>query len=315
MPRLRKRRIIPRSHFGITEMRLPITLRQLEIFGEVARRGSLAGAARALRLGEPTISESVRELEQRLGCTLFDRSARRLKLSSAGQAFQADASRLVTDAESLLSRYSGYEHLTIGASVTVGNYILPELLVAMGKAEPRLVITVVVRNSEAITQALLHREIEVAVIEGQVTHPELVATPWRFDDQVIVGTAGHPLAEATHIAALALERWVLREPGSGTRETFDAAAASWPFRPIVAMTLGGNELLKRAVASGVGLGCLSWVAVREEVARGELVSIRPQGIVMRRTLRILRPRSRASQPALQRFLSLCDVWQMGSSRR
>ncbi len=144
-------------------------------------------------------------------------------------------------------------------------------------------------------------------MEGRVSHPELAVRPWRRDIQVIIAAPGHPLVENCNAEAVAAAEWILREPGSGTREAFDAWAEALPFTPKVVMTVGGNELLKRAVAGGEVIGCLSRAAVQAELGRGELSLIEPPGAAIERILSIVLPRRLTPQPALLRFLERCQA--------
>lgn len=284
-----------------------LTLRQLRIFVAVADQGSLAGAGRALRLSQATVSEALRDLEVVLDQTLFHRSERRLRLAAAGQALLADARRLLRDAEAAYLRHAGRRRLTLAASVTVGNYILPPLIVALARQDSDLEISVVVRNSEAVVRLLLDRAVEAAVVEGRVAHPDLLVQPWRRDALVFIVRPDHPFAAGADGEALAHAPWVLREHGSGTRESFESAATAWPAEPRAALTVGGNELLKAAVMDGLGVGCLSRAAVAGEISRGELAEVKTDGPALSRTLSLVRRANDRMERPMARFLALCEA--------
>lgn len=285
-------------------MRAP-TLRQMRIFTTVGEHGSLATAGRTLGLSPATLSDAIRDLECSLGKEVFDRSGRALRLSSVGKAFLPDANRILREMDLLMQRYSRSQILRIGASVTVGNYILPPIISDYSLRNGTIEMIVQIRNTEDILKLLLHHDIEAAVVEGLVSDPDLEVRAWRNDPLVIVAAPAHPLACSTDLGELARGRWIAREHGSGTRQSFDAIAAGWPSAPRVALTVSGNEILKTAVKQQVGLGCISRSAVDAEVVRGELVIVPMPGTPIMRTLSIVQRRKSRPQDALMRFLDQC----------
>jgi DNA-binding transcriptional LysR family regulator len=265
------------------------TLRQLRVFAAVAESENLAAASRDLRLSQATASEALKTLEGILGQTLFDRSNRRLRLNTAGRAFLKDVQLLLAQSAAMHRRHFGGERLLFGASVTVANYILPPIIVQLMRDIPKLQIELIIRNTEGIAQLLLDREIQAALVEGRVSHRELDTVVWRDDDLAVFSRPDHPLIEGATRESLCTERWILRERGSGTRESFDRAAESWPLPPTIVMTAGGNEIIKRAVIAGLGLGCLSLSAIDREVRRGDLAII-PVDFQLTRALTFVRRR-------------------------
>ena len=278
----------------------------------MARHPSLAAAARSLNLSQATLSEALRDLEADLRVRLFERDGRRLRLNPAGHAFLADVERLLAHADDVARRHGGRQSLRVGASVTVGNYILPDLLNAFRHNRPDVVISVVIKNTQDMAAAVLAREVDVALVEGAVSHSELIVQPWRDDALSVFASPDHPLAtKLVTLEDLSMADWILREAGSGTRETFEAVAAGWPSPPRVAMTVGGNELLKSIVGAGAGLGCLSAAAIFGEVRRGELVVIETK-LCMVRTLSTIRQSLPAPQGALASWLDFCAGWRLSS---
>lgn len=281
------------------------TLRQLRLFTSAARHPSLAAACRTLNLSQATLSEALRDLEAALGLTLFDRQGRRLRLNPTGRGFLIDVERLLGEADDMARRYGGGGRLTIGASVTVGNYMLGDILDALRRRRPGIGLSVVIRNTQEMAQAVLARQVDVALVEGAVGHPDLQVRDWRRDPLVVIAAPDHPLAAGATVEDLADAEWVLREVGSGARENFDAAAKAWPRPARVAMEVGGNELLKSIVRSGAALGCLSESAVRGEVRRRELAIVPTGSFAMIRTIRIVTPAGVGPSEAVAAFLEAC----------
>jgi DNA-binding transcriptional LysR family regulator len=285
-----------------------ISLRQLEAFVAAARRGNVTRAAQDLCLSQPAASQALADLETQLGEKLFDRRGRRLHLNASGRALLPLAADVLDRARDLRERFraggalSG--ELRVGASSTVGSYLLPVLMGRFVAAHPSLRATLEVANSAAIVQALLRYEIDVGFSEGGCRHEDVEALPWRADALVVVASADHPLALRSRVALRALEgeAWILRERGSGTRDTFEQALAGRLPAPRVLLELGHTEAVKQAVAAGLGLGCLSRLAVERELRRGELKALPVADLPLARQLSILIHRRRHRSRALKELL-------------
>ena len=282
-----------------------VTLRQLEIFLAVARREHVTAAAGDVHLSQSAVSAALAELAERLGGPLFERSGRRLVLNARGRRLTDDAADLVQRADEMVRRYTGPEavsgRLRLGASSTIGMYLLPELIGSFVKAHASVDVDLEVGNTESIEQQLADRALDVAFIEGPAQHAQITATPWRFDELIVFVAAGHALAKRRKVAlpSLVAERWVMRELGSGTRAVFEAALRQHGLQVPSKLTFGHSEAVKQGVRSGLGIGCLSSLALRRELATREFVRVRlPELDLRRRLWRITR--SGAYESALQR---------------
>jgi len=145
------------------------------------------------------------------------------------------------------------------------------------------------------------------MIEGECDDPDLEVTDWAPDELAVCAAPGHPLAHAGPVPltrALA-EWWVVRERGSGTRQTLDRALGERSIHLRVRLELEHTEGIKRAVEAGLGLGCVSRLALRDAFARGSLVEIPVEGLDLRRRFRFLVHRRKYHTPAMEAFLSLC----------
>ncbi|KAF0094853.1 MAG: LysR family transcriptional regulator [Puniceicoccaceae bacterium 5H] len=279
-----------------------ITLRQLEIFAAVASYQHVGRAAEALRVSQSAASMALAELENVLGYPLFDRVARRIQLNEQGRALLPKAQALLDRAreiEETSARGEPAGHLHIGASTTVGNYLLPGILGALAQERPALVVNLEVGNTQVIVRRLLEHAIDLAVVEGPVSHPDLVEAPWTEDELVVChGGQGAPdrLEEA---------QWIMREPGSGTREVFEQAmrAAGLPIQ--LRLELGHTEAIKQAVEAGLGLGCLSRLAVRRELELGYLHAVETPQLSLRRQLTFVQHRQKYRSDALRVFEHFC----------
>lgn len=276
-----------------------LSLRQLEVFLAVIETGSTTRAAEAVALSQSAASNALSELESRLGQKLFDRVGKRLVLNASGRALQPRARALLVqarDAEALFT--TGSSQLKVGASTTIGNYLLPRLLGASGQTLP--CERVEIANTDEIAERMLRFELDLGLIEGRALHPDLVMTPWRQDQMVIVAAAGF---ESRWLEELP---WIMRERGSGTRsvveqELFEALGALQPV-----LELGSSEAIHNAVRAGVGVSCLSRHVVQQSLQSGELQVLAPE-LSIRRQLYLLRHRQRPDTAAVARFLECCPA--------
>lgn len=290
---------------------LAIGTRQLRVFCAVAREGGVRRAADALHLSQSAVSASLAELERQLGAPLFDRVGRGVQLNGQGRA-------LLPRAEDVLARMADIQRqfgpdggqlageLRIGASNTVGNYLVGDLLGSFVQAHPGVRIRLQVDNTATIADALCRFALDVGVVEGATHRSELVEQRWRRDRLVVCAREGHPLAgRALTADALDGERWVLRESGSASREQFERAAAEALGAFEVAIELGQNEAVKQAVMAGLGLACLPEIALRGAAGAGIVVLDTPF-LDLHRWLGIAVHRDRHQDRVLSAFLESLD---------
>jgi DNA-binding transcriptional LysR family regulator len=218
-------------------------------------------------------------------------------------------------AQELLERYAELAQLGIGEKVlvgelrigtsnTVGNYLVGDLLGDFVRAHPQVSIRLRVANTEAIAAAMLDHTLHVACVEGPVTHPLLELRPWRDDSLVVCTSPDHPLARKRSLkpSDFAGARWVLREPGSATRNLSERALALLPPGETV-LELDQAEAVKQAVVAGLGIACLPKVAVIDAVASGRLTMLKTPFLDLRRKLSLLIHRQRYQGALFDAFLA------------
>jgi DNA-binding transcriptional LysR family regulator len=286
------------------------TLRQLATFVAVARAGSTRAAAERVARSQSAASAALAELESTLGVALFDRVGRRLALNEQGRALLPRAVNLLEQAGEIRRLFAASDAgtLRLAASFTVGEYLLPPLIARWKQDHPDVRIRLDIANTRAVLDAVAGLAVDVGFIEGARTHPELDVTHWRDDELVVVAAASHPMAARRVDRAWLREApWILREPGSGTREAADRWLVPGLGRFRIEMELGSNEAVKRAVASGQGVGLLSVHAVAEAIDAGLLVRLATPLPAMRRALAIVTHRERRPGKLLRDFLAHCRV--------
>lgn len=272
-----------------------ISLRKLEIFVRVAEEEHVTRAAERLLISQSAVSMALAELEREGGGPLFVRRGRRLVLNERGRG-------LLPEAREILQRVNAFEHLLresdvepvgeirIGASTTIGNYLLPSLVAEFSKRYPRARALLQVGNTRQIETALERGELELGLIEGPSHSPTLDALFWRDDELVVIVGGNHPWARRKELDAAGLKNadWIIREKGSGTREVFEEAMKDFVEKPQPRLELGHTEAIKKAVEAGLGIGCLSRLAVQRELDNGWLVELKSP-LRLARPLSILLP--------------------------
>ena len=285
-----------------------MTLEQLRIFIAVAEREHLTQAADVLNLTPSAVSSAIRVLEERYGIALFHRTGRRIELTETGVAFLPEAKATLAravGADLFLTEIGGLKRgtLTMAASQTVAGSWLPPRLMRFKADYPAIDVRLGASNTEQVADAVLEGQAELGFVEGIVDHPALAQRVVAHDRVVIVAPSGHPLAgRPVDAAMLAAARWVLREPGSGTRSALTATLADHGVTEDaldVALSLPSNEAVRSAVLSGGALTAVSFAVVEDDIAAGRL---KPVGFNLpERAFRLLRHKERYRSKAARAF--------------
>jgi DNA-binding transcriptional LysR family regulator len=292
----------------LSDQRLRLTLRQLEVFAATARAGSTRAAAGRISRSQSAASAALADLEAALGTQLFDRIGRRLVLNENGRTLLARSVSLLDQAAELQALFFTDQQapLRIAASFTTGEYLLPSIVLRWKQTNPQARARLVIGNSSDVIAAVVGFDADVGFIEGRQPHPDLTVRRWLNDEMVIVTSPNHPLAgRIAGVRELSGANWVLREEGSGTREATDA----WLGRRLgtfdIELELGSSHAIKRVLASGVGIGCMSRYAVADALADGSLVELKTTLPKNSRALSIVQHRERRPGRALQGFIDFC----------
>lgn len=284
-----------------------ITPRQLEVFVAIAVSGTVRAAAERLHLTQPAASMALAELERSLGTPLFDRAQRRLQLNANGRRVLPLAQELLERMVELSARAASSDallggELHVGASNTVGNYLVGDLLGAFVNAHPQVALKLSVDNSAQIVAGVLDYRLDVGCIEGPAAHPDLELLRWREDRLCVCAAPGHRLAgRRLQAKDFAGARWILREAGSATRTQAERALASLPAGETV-LELDQSESIKQAVIAGLGLALLPAVSIVDAQAAGRLVVLRTPFLNLTRQLSLVLHRRKYRGTLLQGFL-------------
>jgi DNA-binding transcriptional LysR family regulator len=281
-----------------------MNLHHLRLFAAVVEHGGFTKAAATLNLSQPAISKSLAELERHLKLTLIDRGGRSLKLTDAGRALYERARELFgveRMAEQELRELRGLKRgvLRIAASTTIATYMLPPFLGRFHLRHPRVRIQTASANTRSVLRMLLESRVDVALVEGPVSHPRVEIHSWRDDELVVIAPPDHQLIARNDVdvAMLAEESFLVREPGSGTRVVSARALALHGVRLTNTMRVGGTEAIKQGVAAGLGLAIVSRAAAADQLALGKIAILSVNGLIIRRTLTQIKLRDRVPTAA------------------
>jgi DNA-binding transcriptional LysR family regulator len=289
---------------------MKITFKQIEVFVAVAKRGNMTQAAKALFLTQSACSMALSALEGQLNGALFDRRGKKLVLNEKGKVLFPKAANIltqVTELEDVMKREKATTltgNLIVGASTTIGNYLLPGIIGNFITDHPQTKIILRVGNTEAIIQQLLKFNIDVGLIEGSCYADDISVTPWKKDELIIIAAPTHPLAKKRKLLETDLQqaKWILREAGSGTREKFEDAMGG---KMLPFLELGHTEAIKNAVMLGFGISCLSKTVVTDALANGTLVQLNTPFLKLTRDFFILLHKDKHRMALLEAFLEAC----------
>ncbi|MGL4573456.1 MAG: LysR family transcriptional regulator, partial [Burkholderiaceae bacterium] len=288
------------------------TSQQLRAFEAAARLGSITRAAEEMHLTQPTVSVQLRELAATIGEPLFEIVGRRIRLTQAGEVLQQTVAELLGCWQRFDSRMAEIHGLMRGrlriAAVTTAEYFMPDLIGPFAAAHPGVEIELAVENRDRVVERLERNADDLAVMTLPPDDVPLARTSFMDNLLVVIAPATHLLlAQATQAAPvqlsmLATERWLMREPGSGTRTATEAHFTQAGFTPRVAMSLGSNEAIKHAVAAGLGLSVISTHAIEGAAAPAGLQVLPVQDFPLRRQWFVVWRSDQPQSAAAKRFV-------------
>lgn len=290
-----------------------------EVFRAAVEYGSITKAAQALHLTQSTASRHLQALEDEYGGLLFSRSAAGISLTALGETLYPYTCTLLdchAQAKEEMRRQSGMPiRITVGATLTIGEYVLPQILGAFHKRHPDATLRMRISNSHDVIEDLFRHRIDAALVEGLVTtYSDLSATPWITDQIILVCDCHHPFAARSSITVSDLigQPLLAREHGSGTRQIAELALeqAGILSELTFAFELGSTQAIKSAIACGLGCAFLSRLTVRRELAEGTLCEIPIDGLTIDRTLHIVERLDKYPLRLMTELLHMVRAWPL-----
>ena len=239
------------------------TLHQLKVFEAAARHGSFTRAAEELFLTQPTISMQIKQLTKSVGLPLFEQVGKRLYLTQAGRELFATCRQIFETMDKFQMTIANLKGLKQGqlklAVITTAKYIIPRLLGPFCQLYPGIDISLQVTNHELILDRMMNNLDDIYIMSQIPDHFDVNFQPFLENPLVVFAPANHPLAKEKNIPIerLGEERFIMREPGSGTRSAVQTLFEKHGVKLKVKLELGSNEAIKQAIAGGLGISVLS----------------------------------------------------------
>ncbi len=287
-----------------------MTLRHLNIFLSVCDTGNMTAAAEKLYIAQPSVSQAILELEKHYNVKLFERLGRKLFITAAGQKLLTYARHMVNlnkEAEEAMREIGNNGVIRIGASVTVGAWVMNPLIKEFIRYNPNIKVISFVDNTKVIEGMLLQDQLDIGLVEGKVHSQSLLTKAFMDDELVLVCAPSHPFGQKGRITSLDFDNkeFIVREEGSGTRELFESVMASKGISWQAAGVYNNAETIRNAVSNGLGITVISKMAVQKELARNELVLVEIEDIRFQRKFYIVYHKNKYISPILQKFIQLC----------
>jgi DNA-binding transcriptional LysR family regulator len=264
---------------------------RIRVFHAVASLLNYSKAAQELGISQPAVSFHIRGLEEELGVSLVERVGKQIFLTAAGRILAEDTARMILleeEARIALTELAGLDRgvLVVGASATIGIYLLPEVLGVFRERHPSLKVNLKLGNKARTLERLRENEVDFGLVAGPLREADLVSEAYLDDELIPIVSPDHRLADRRQIQAgeLRSETFLVRERGSGTQQRLEERLFQMGIQPTETMQLGSTEAIKQSVAANLGISVASRYAVRHELAGGRLITPDIPALVIRREL-------------------------------
>lgn len=281
----------------------------LNVFITVSELKNFSRAAEVLNLSQPGVSLHIRNLENELGAKLMHRSPKQVKLTEAGEILYKRAKIILALYDEAKQDIFRLHHtvsgsLQVGASFTIGEYILPRLIAEFVDQYPQVEMGVTIGNTEEIVQSVRLNTLDLGLVEGNVSATDLIVTPYMKDEMILIAAADHPLSSLRVVETDLLQNqiWVLRENGSGTREYCEQFIQKESLHIQRTYVFNSSQGVKEAVSAGLGIAMLSRLVVRKELETGEISEITIKGNQLDRDFSLIRHKDHAATMAVDVFV-------------
>ncbi|MGL4338330.1 MAG: LysR family transcriptional regulator [Turicibacter sp.] len=288
-----------------------MTIRHLRIFIMVAESGSMTMAAKLLFISQPSVSQAIREIEENYDVRLFERLSKKLYITESGQLLLEYARHIVKSFDEMeveLKNTGKSIRLRIGATITVGTCMLPPMIQGFEKKQEDVVINVVVNNTNIIQQMILNSQLDVGIVEGEVTHQDIIKVPIYRDNLVVVVGKEHPFygEKEISIQQLSGQDLICREEGSGLRELFEQILIKNQVKMNIKWCSTNTEAIKNATVSGQGISLFSTLMIEEELKNQTLHIVPINGVNISRDICVIYHKNKFLSENLKQFMTYLD---------
>lgn len=257
----------------------------LQVFVTVAEKQNFSRAAEEMHMTQPAVSQYIQTLESNTGARLLERTNKYVRLTKAGSIVYYHAKEvlgLYTNMQNLVDDLVNKANgpLSIGASYTFGEYVLPWIVANLLERYPAIQPEVTIGNTAEISKLVATHQIDVGIVEGHFDEPSLQTETFAEDEMAVVASPDHALSgkKRIDIQELKNETWIVREKGSGTREANEKLFQQFAFTPARLINFGSTQPIKEAVGAGLGVSMLSQWAIQKEIRNRDLMIINIEGL-------------------------------------
>jgi len=295
---------------------------RLRVFQAVATFLSYSRAAEHLSISQPGVTFHIKALEREYGTDLFERVGNRLYLTDSGRTLSGYVQRMALmeeEARVALGELKGLDSglLVVGASATIGIYLLPEVLGEFRKRHPGIKVSLRVGNKRHTVERLLENELDFGLVAGPVVQDALVTEPYVDDELVVIVSPSHRFAREPIVypGELRRETFLVREPGSGTQELMEERLAQLGVSPADTMQLGSTEAIKQAVSANLGISIASRYSVEAELLAGRICAANVPSLKLQRRLLLLHHKDKRLSRAALAFRLVLQEFSIRQERR
>ena len=288
-----------------------MTLRHIKIFVAVCEAGSITAAGERLYLAQPAVSLAIADLENFYGIKLFDRISKRLYITEAGRHLFQYATHIVSlfeDMEKEVKNFDNIGVIRIGASITIGNYLLSQYITVFKQRFPDMDVKVIIHNSETIQQFITENKIDIGFIEGDVHDAYITAIPFRKDELSMICAPSHSFSNRTDVEIEELEGqpFLLREAGSAGREIFESIMTSHGIVIDPLWESISTQAIIRAVQANLGISVLPYLLVKDSLDRNEISHFLLKNISFPREFSVIYHKNKFLTKSAKYLIEVCQ---------
>lgn len=298
-----------------------MNFRKLKIFYETATELNMTKVAKKLYISQPSISQAIHEIEDEIGVILFDRIGKKLFLTEEGHVYLNYSRRILNLYEESIKTINDISEskkgkIKIGASTTIGIYILPDIIKGFLQANKEIEISLSVDNTIKIEKMILENKIDFAYIEGRSYFEEIIKEEIWDDELIFICSVIHPWNKNDILSKedISNEKLIMRELGSGTREVVESFLENNNIEYNIFMELGNTEAIKKSVEANLGISCLSVRSVQEKIQTGDLKGIRIKDKNIIRKLSLIYHKDKFLNNNMRSFINYAKVFEMSNER-
>lgn len=287
-----------------------MTIRHMRIFIQVYQTQNVTKAAETLHMTQPAVTRAIQDIERYYDVRLFERIHHRLSVTEAGKELYQHALHIVDSFDELekgLYNWDSAGVLRVGASITIGNKLLPQFIVKFKELYPHSRVEAMILNGGTLQTAILENKLDVALIENAVSHPNLCTAAFSSDQMLLITPQGHPLLQKETVTLSDLKQYdlLMREEGSAGRSFLESVFASNGLSLHPTTVSVSTRAIINAVRYGLGISILPQQLVAEDIAAGHVCTREISGVNLTREHNIVWHRNKFLSPALKAFMDIC----------